>query len=79
MTRGLPVIASAWGATPEIVRDGGRLVDPRDPTAAAKTILNLLDFPNRAQLVERARENSRRFDWALAAEKTRRLYARLAG
>jgi hypothetical protein len=55
------------------------LVDPRDPTAAAKTILNLLDFPDRAQLVERARKNSRRFDWALAAEKTRCLYARLAG
>src|SRR5262249_44710073 len=68
MARGLPVIASAWGATPEIVSDAGRFVDPRDLESAAHAILDLLDSPNRAHLAKRARENSRRFDWALAAE-----------
>jgi len=79
MTRGLPVVASAWGATPEVVGDAGRLVDPRDVEAAARAVLTLLDLPGRAELTRRAQEKSRRFSWAEAAETTRRLYNRLAG
>jgi glycosyltransferase involved in cell wall biosynthesis len=79
MTRGVPVVASAWGATPEVVGDAGRLVDPRDAETAAREVLALLDFPGRAELGQLAREKSRRFNWALAAETTHRLYARLAG
>jgi glycosyltransferase involved in cell wall biosynthesis len=79
MTRGVPVVASAWGATPEVVGDAGRLVDPRDPDEAVQVVLGLLDFPGRAELTRRAREKSRRFSWAAAAETTRRLYNRLAG
>ena len=33
MARGVPVVAAAWGAAPEVVGDAGVLVDPRDPAA----------------------------------------------
>jgi glycosyltransferase involved in cell wall biosynthesis len=42
---GTPVIATAVGGVPEIVRDGvnGLLVPPDDPTALAAAIARLLD------------------------------------
>jgi glycosyltransferase involved in cell wall biosynthesis len=44
---GCPVIASAHGGLPEIIRDGqtGRLVAPGDPAALAATAAELLDDP----------------------------------
>jgi glycosyltransferase involved in cell wall biosynthesis len=79
MTRGVPVVASAWGATPEVVGDAGWLVDPRDADEAVQAVLGLLDLRVRAELTRRAREKSRRFSWSAAAETTRLLYHRLAG
>jgi len=45
-----PVAVTAVGAVPEVVQDGvtGRLVPPRDPSALARAILDLLDDPARA-------------------------------
>jgi glycosyltransferase involved in cell wall biosynthesis len=79
MTRGVPVVASAWGATPDVVGDSGRLVDPRDTDGAAAAILELLGSEDRPALVLGARRAARRFDWALAAGQTHRVYSRLAG
>jgi glycosyltransferase involved in cell wall biosynthesis len=79
MTRGLPVVASAWGATAEVVGDCGQLVDPRNPHQAAMAILDLLDLKNLTGLAESARRAVRRFDWAVAAQQTSRIYSRLAG
>jgi len=79
MTRGLPVVASAWGASPEVIGDAGRLVDPRDPAEAAAAILALLAAPDRADLSKRCRQAAQRFDWSRTAEQTRRIYARLIG
>jgi glycosyltransferase involved in cell wall biosynthesis len=78
MTRGLPVVASAWGATTEVVGESGRLVDPRNPHQAASAILDLLDLNNLAELSESARRAARRFDWTVAAQQTSRIYSRLA-
>jgi len=71
MTRGIAVVASAWGAGPEVVGEGGRLVDPRDPQAAAEAVLALLDDPLRG---ERARAAAARFDWDRIAEQTLAVY-----
>jgi glycosyltransferase involved in cell wall biosynthesis len=79
MTRGLAVVASAWGATPEVVGNAGRLVDPRDSRQAAETILDSLDSRNREKMADMRRQASRRFDWAWAARKTRQIHSRLAG
>ncbi len=74
MTRGVPVVVSSWGATPEVVGDGGRLVDPRSPQQASAVILELLEHPDRAHLAARAKSAAAKFDWARTAEVTIRVY-----
>jgi glycosyltransferase involved in cell wall biosynthesis len=57
MACGLPVIANAAGALPEVVgTDGaaGRLVPPRDPGALAVAIQDVLGSPERAAAMGRA-------------------------
>jgi len=84
MACGLPVIANAAGALPEVVgSDGhaGRLVPPRDPRAMAAAIAELLADPARAAAIGRAARArvERSFRWSDAAaqlievfEETRR-------
>jgi glycosyltransferase involved in cell wall biosynthesis len=50
MACGLPVVATAVGGTPEIVREGatGRLAPPRDAGAFARAILDILSTPGEA-------------------------------
>jgi glycosyltransferase involved in cell wall biosynthesis len=79
MTRGIPVVASAWGATSEVIGDAGRTIDPRDDAAAASAILGLLDPSARARCAERARHEAGRFDWAETTKRTISIYSRLAG
>jgi glycosyltransferase involved in cell wall biosynthesis len=79
MTRGIPTVASAWGAAPEVVAETGRLIDPRDPAAARDAILDLLAAADRAAQRERLRERARRFDWGQTATRTLGVYDRLLG
>ncbi len=84
MACGLPVVANAAGALPEVVgSDGraGRLVPPRDPRAMAAAIAELLADPARAAAIGRAARVrvERSFRWSDAAaqlievfEETRR-------
>ena len=72
MACGLPVIASAAGALPEVVgSDGstGRLVPPRDPRALADAILDVLADPARTEQMGRAARArvQRVFQWKDAA------------
>jgi MMP alpha-(1->4)-mannosyltransferase len=72
MACGLPVIANAAGALPEVVgSDGeaGRLVPPRDPRALAEAIADVLAEPERAERMGRAarRRVQRLFQWSQAA------------
>jgi glycosyltransferase involved in cell wall biosynthesis len=72
MACGLPVIANAVGALPEVVgTDGeaGRLVPPRDPRALAAAIADVLSDPDRAARMGRAARArvSRLFRWEEAA------------
>ncbi len=78
MTRGLPVITSAWGAAPEVVGNAGRTVDPRDDRAAAEAILEVLSSNGRSFHAQRARQAASRFNWAETARKTLAVYSRLA-
>ncbi len=73
MACGLPVIANAAGALPEVVGTGGEaglLVPPRDPRALAAAAEAVLADPDRAERMGRAaRERIRRvFPWRNAAE-----------
>jgi glycosyltransferase involved in cell wall biosynthesis len=72
MACGLPVIANAAGALPEVVgADGkaGRLVPPRDPAALAAAIQDVLADPARAEAMGRAARArvERVFQWRDAA------------
>jgi len=72
MACGLPVVANATGALPEVVgTDGeaGILVPPRDPRALAGAIREILAEPERAERIGRAarRRVERVFRWSDAA------------
>ncbi len=72
MACGLPVIANAAGALPEVVGtsgEAGRLVPPRNPRAMADAIADVLAVPERAEQMGRAaRERIQRlFQWRDAA------------
>jgi glycosyltransferase involved in cell wall biosynthesis len=72
MACGLPVVANAAGALPEVVgSDGeaGLLVPPRDPCAMAAAIAAILADPRRAERMGRAarRRIERVFRWSDAA------------
>jgi glycosyltransferase involved in cell wall biosynthesis len=79
MTRGLPVVASAWGATPDTVADAGRLVDPRDAAGAAGAVLELLAVAHPSIFRERARRASARFNWTTTAIQTLQVYSLVTG
>lgn len=74
MACGLPVVANAVGALPEVVgTDGhaGRLVPPRDPRALAAAIAEVLADPERSRtmgVAARARV-ARLFRWEAAAAR----------
>jgi glycosyltransferase involved in cell wall biosynthesis len=77
MTRGLPVVASAWGATREVVGDAGCLVDPRNHEAAAQEILGLLANTDREVHAKKVRNIAGRFRWEITAADTLKVYNRL--
>ncbi|MBX6314529.1 MAG: glycosyltransferase family 4 protein, partial [Isosphaeraceae bacterium] len=80
MSRGVPVVASIWGASPEVIAEAGRLVDPRDPAAAKVAIAELLAanaHADRASLRRRLQARAQRFDWEATATQTIAIYERL--
>jgi len=54
MACGVPVISTTGGALPEVVGDAGILVPPGDATALEKSILTLLDNPEKRDTLGRA-------------------------
>lgn len=64
MARGLPVVATAVGGVPRVVKDGqnGRLVAAGDAVALAEALLSLLrDGPGAARLGAEGMDTARRF------------------
>jgi len=80
MAAGVPVVATAAGAVPEVVGDGAVLVPPRDVDALAGALVSVLgDATARADLVERGRCRAARFTWAACGAGLAGLYADAAG
>ena len=64
MAAGVPVVASAAGAVPEIVGDGAVVVPGRDADALAGALVSVLDDDAaRAALVQRGRARAAHFTW----------------
>ena len=69
MALGTPVIASDRGALPEVVGDGGRLLDPMDPEGWIRTIREVVDSEAvRRGLVEAGHRQALRFSWPKIAQ-----------
>lgn len=75
MASGVPVVASASGALPEVVGDGGRLFPPGD-AAALRAVLAALDADpaGRRALGRAGRARAARFSWEQVAAGHRSLY-----
>jgi phosphatidylinositol alpha-1,6-mannosyltransferase len=74
---GKPVVAGRAGGIPSAVRDGttGILIDPLDVDAAAMTILDLLEHPDRAAAMGRAGRDAaeRHYNWDRVVADLRRI------
>ena len=80
MAAGVPVVATAAGALPEVLGDAARLVPPGDVTALATALADVVsDGPERAGLVERGKRRVQAFSWERCATGLADLYRRAAG
>jgi glycosyltransferase involved in cell wall biosynthesis len=82
MAAGVPVVATAAGAVPEVVGDGAMLVDPGDGDGLAGALSQVLvGGPGIDDLTARGELRSRRFSWEACADGLAALYrdARDAG
>ncbi len=74
MASGAAVLASDRASLPEVVGEGGLLLDPTRPDAWSRATLDLLERPEwSSELRRRARAQAARFDWDLAAAELLRL------
>jgi glycosyltransferase involved in cell wall biosynthesis len=78
MSVGVPVLATAVGALPEILGDGALLVGPTDDEIGAGLRRVLTDDELRARLVARGAERVARYSWDRCADELVELYERLA-
>ncbi|MFB6311716.1 MAG: glycosyltransferase family 4 protein [Salinirussus sp.] len=76
MASGVPIVATTGGALPEVVGEAGRLVAPRDASAMADAVSELLADRNlRKRLGRRARSRVvTAFDWDRTAKQTVDVY-----
>ena len=76
MACGTPVVASAGGALPEVVQDGGLLVPEADPRALADALMTAGTEPERSRLSVAAAARGRSYDWRQIASQQVELYRR---
>jgi len=78
MACGTPVLAARLSSLPEVVGDGGLLVDPSDLDAVVAAMSTLVrDNALRADLRDRALAHSARFTWSQTASQTLSVYEKI--
>jgi len=76
----IPVVASNRSSLPEVVGEGGILVEPTDAESLAEAMEALLvDDALRAELRQRALVQAAKFSWEKTALETLAVYRRVAG
>ena len=79
MALGVPVVATAAGAVPEVVGDAAEMVEPGDADALAGAITAVVDDPGRAAaLAEAGRRQADRFSWEACGAGLAELYHQAA-
>jgi glycosyltransferase involved in cell wall biosynthesis len=77
---GVPVVASASGALPDVVGEDGLLVPPRDPSALRAALSRLLDEPGLWEHLRSAGiAGARRSSWDTVATDQMALYRVASG
>lgn len=77
MAAGVPVVGWAYGAQPEIIREGeGILVRPGDFNSLAAAVRHAL--ANREEIGKKGRERAKDFPWSVPAKAYRDLYHEVA-
>ncbi|MGA9351067.1 MAG: glycosyltransferase family 1 protein [Anaerolineae bacterium] len=77
---GTPVIASNRSSLPEVVGEGGILVEPTDAEALAEAMeVLLVDDVLRAELQQRALTQAAKFSWKQTAQETLTVYRKAVG
>jgi len=72
LTRGIPVIAAARGALPEVVGRAGRLFDPTDPDALVQAMTDVVfDTDLRHRMREAGWSEAQRYRWTGTATAVR--------
>ncbi|MBN1483089.1 MAG: glycosyltransferase family 4 protein [Chloroflexia bacterium] len=80
MAAGTPVVAARATSLPEVVGEGGLLVDPDDPQEAARAFSRVLSGGTEREHWQRqARQWARRFSWKACAERTVEVYREAMG
>lgn len=75
MASGTPVVASCFGAIPEIMGDAGLTVDPRDVVQVVRAVKQLLDNSGLQQdLRARSLRRGQLFSWEKTAKETLKVY-----
>ena len=78
MTCGTPVLASSFGAIPEVLEGAGWLVDPRNLEEIVVGLRTMLEREDvREELKARSLLRARAFSWERAARETWALYSEL--
>jgi glycosyltransferase involved in cell wall biosynthesis len=78
MQCGAALISSNATSLPEVVGDGGLLLDPNDTEAWGREILRLMDEPEaRRELIEQGLRRSQHFSWAATAAGICQVYRQL--
>lgn len=78
MRTGTPVIASNLGALPEIMGDGGLLVDPKNLVEVVRALENVTRHTTvQSELRAHGLRRSKEFSWKKAAEQTADVYRAL--
>lgn len=80
MAAGLPVVCSRGSALEEVAGEAATLVNPLDTESVASGIERILEDPEYADdRRRRGLEQSRKFDWDIAARQTVEFYRRVLG
>lgn len=79
MACGTPVITSNTSSLPEVVKDAGILIPPKDSRMLAQKMEELLtDQDLRSQLISAGKKQAAQFTWERSAEKMIKIYKKMA-